>query len=591
MTVLPGFARIVQLALISGIFFAVGVRVARAQGQTAASQSAQSPQAATSQGTPKPEAKAPNDEIVSHDSPTSFKVRVNLVLVRVVVRDSKGKAIGNLKKEDFQLADEHKIQIISSFSMETPASFSSALRADSREGSSEGRALKAPQLPQRFVTLYFDDLHLSTLDAMVSRKAAVKLFETMQIGDRFAVATTSGQVEQDFTADRGKLEYAFKRIQPHPLYENSPTSCPPMTLYEAYRIDRGDSTAMEVAVEDVRKCIPDVDLVTAQNMAKAAAGHELTIGEAQVQYTFQNLHALIHRMSALPGERTIVLMSPGFFVTPAMHHTGEIIDYATKENIVVNTIDARGLYVSSIYDASGQGITDSRLISFITRMEDVQDEVLSILANGTGGTFLHNRNDIDQALSQAAAQPEVSYVLGFSPQNLRLDGKYHSLKVTLTNNQKWSLQARNGYFAPHGESDPETAAREEIQQAVFSQEELHELPVESQAQFFKSGNGVRLSVVTHVGTGELKFRKVDERNKDQLTITTGIFDENGRMLTGLQRVIDMQLKDATLERMNKTGLNVKLSFDLQPGTFLVRTVVRDSEGAQMGATNREVVIP
>ena len=63
------------------------------------------------------------------------------------------------------------------------------------------------------------------------------------------------------------------------------------------------------------------------------------------------------------------------------------------------------------------------------------------------------------------------------------------------------------------------------------------------------------------------------------------------MLTGLQRVLDLRLKDATLERVNKTGLNVKLSFDLQPGTFLVRTVVRDSEGAQMGAANREVVIP
>jgi hypothetical protein len=194
-------------------------------------------------------------------------------------------------------------------------------------------------------------------------------------------------------------------------------------------------------------------------------------------------------------------------------------------------------------------------------------------------------------LRQAAAQPEVSYVLGFSPQNLKLDGKYHSLKVTLTNNQKWSLQARNGYFAPHGEVDPESTAREEIQQAVFSQEEVQELPVECQAQFFKSTNGVHLSVVTHVGTKELKFRKFDERNKDQLTVTTVIFDENGRMLAGLQRVIAMQLKDVTLGRMNKTGLSVKLSFDLQPGTFLVRTVVRDSEGAQMGATNREVVIP
>jgi hypothetical protein len=53
----------------------------------------------------------------------------------------------------------------------------------------------------------------------------------------------------------------------------------------------------------------------------------------------------------------------------------------------------------------------------------------------------------------------------------------------------------------------------------------------------------------------------------------------------------MQLKDATLERLNRSGVSVKTSFDLQPGTFLVRIVVRDSEGAQIAATNRGVVIP
>jgi len=53
------------------------------------------------------------------------------------------------------------------------------------------------------------------------------------------------------------------------------------------------------------------------------------------------------------------------------------------------------------------------------------------------------------------------------------------------NKQKLSLQARHGYFAPHGETDPEATAREEIRQAVFSQEEMRELPIECQTQFFK----------------------------------------------------------------------------------------------------------
>jgi hypothetical protein len=53
----------------------------------------------------------------------------------------------------------------------------------------------------------------------------------------------------------------------------------------------------------------------------------------------------------------------------------------------------------------------------------------------------------------------------------------------------------------------------------------------------------------------------------------------------------MKLRDTTLDRLNKAGISIKSSFDLQPGTFLVRIVVRDSEGAQMAAMNRGVVIP
>jgi hypothetical protein len=292
----------------------------------------------------------------------------------------------------------------------------------------------------------------------------------------------------------------------------------------------------------------------------------------------------------LPGQRVIVMMSPGFLALPTMHGFGEeVIDRATKENVVINTIDARGLWVPSAYDANA---SVSPLRVQATMWEEMsQYAPLAELADSTGGIFFHDRNDIDQGLLHAAAEPEVSYVLGFTPQNLKLDGKYHTLKVTLTEKQKWTLQARRGYYAPRANIDREIAAKEEIQQAVFSQDELNELPVGCQTQFFKGADGVRLTVVTHVGTEQIKFRKVDGRNQDTLTITTGIFDENGSMISGLQRVLDLQLKDATLERANRTGLNVKLNFDVQPGTFLVRTVVRDSEGAQMGATTQGLVIP
>ncbi len=430
---------------------------------------------------------------------------------------------------------------------------------------------------------------------MLSRQAATKLFGAMQPGERLAIFTTSGQVQQEFTADREKLDDALQRIVPHSLSGSSGADCPPMTFYEAYQIvEARDPVALQVATRDAAKCTGGGQGATV--LAQIAAQRELTTGESEIQFSFRNLDALIRRMSALPGRRIIVLMSPGFFVTPSMHESGDVIDRATKANVVINTIDARGLYVSSIYDASGSSVdanpdTAAARASFISTEEMIRDQVLAELADGTGGTFFHNRNDIDQGLLQAATEPEASYVLGFAPQNLKLDGKYHHLKVTLANKQKWALQARHGYFAPHGNSDPQVKAQEEMQQAIFSQDEMHDLPLECQTQFFKIANGVRLTVVTHLGIKELKFRKAQDRNNDKLTFSTVIFDENGNLLTGEDKIIDLRLKDETLERVNKTGIGVKSSFDLQPGTFLVRIVVRDSEGAQMAAMSRGVEIP
>ena len=584
-------SKINRLMVLGGFLFAASLTVARAQVPATSSQSAQ---VDSSQNASKPVTQATNDEMVSHDSPAAFKVNVNLVLVRVVVRDASGQVVMNLKKEDFQLTDNRKPQVISSFSVETPASHVPAVKMDATEPVSEGTPVKVPELPQTFVTLFFDDLHLSTQDVLLAKQAATKLFSAIQPGERLAIFTTSGQVQQEFTADQAKLDEALQRILPRSLSGNSSSDCPPMTFYEAYQIiEANDPTAMQVATQDAAACAGAAGAAT---LAQIAAQRELTTGESEIQFSFRNLDALIRRMGGLPGRRIIVMMSPGFFVTPAMRESGDIIDRATRANIVINTIDARGLYVSSVYDASNSSLGSNANIAgirgaFITTEESIQQDILAEFADGTGGTFFHNRNDIDQGLLQAAAEPEVSYVLGFTPQNLKLDGKYHHLKVAFTTKQKWVLQARHGYFAPHGESDPEATAKEEIQQAIFSQEELHDLPIECQTQFFKSAAGVRLTVVTRLETKGLKFRKSEDRNKDKLTVSTVIFDENGNLVIGQQKIIDLRLKDTTLERMNKTGLGVKSSFDLQPGTFLVRVVVRDSEGAQMAAMNRGVVIP
>jgi len=84
---------------------------------------------------------------------------------------------------------------------------------------------------------------------------------------------------------------------------------------------------------------------------------------------------------------------------------------------------------------------------------------------------------------------------------------------------------------------------------------------------------------------------LEGRNRDDLTVATAIFDENGNFVTGGEKIVQMKLFDKTVDRLSRSGFTLKSSFDVKPGTYLVRLVVRDAEGAQMAARNGAVSIP
>jgi VWFA-related protein len=546
-----------------------------------------------------------NEEVSSRDTPTTFKVRVNLVLVRVVVRDSQGKVVSNLKKEDFQLYDNRKLQTISSFSMETPETRTASAMASTTPGDSSSSADaaggKAVVLPQRFVSMVFDDVHLSMADAVFVRDSATRFFGALAASDRVSLNTTSGQLTQEFTDDREKLSKALLGILPHPLTNQGFHECPDLSYYQSDLIvNKSDVQALAVATDEALQCAFNGDttmMAAAQRLAQAAADRMVVQGDSETQYAYRHLDDVVRRLANMPGQRVLVLVSPGFIPTTLQSEASEMVDRATRANVVINTIDARGLYTPDL----GGDIADPPRDTFRTAgyktsyrvaAQLAQQDVLAQLADGTGGNFFHNRNDVDEAMREAGAAPPITYLLGFSPQNLKIDGRFHSLKVTLTNKEKYGIQARHGYFAPKTVTDPAEATKQEMQEALFSQEEIRDLPVELQTQFFKKDETqARLAVLTHFDLKSIHFQKAQGRNNDQLTILTGIFDENGNFVTGLSKIVDMKLLDATYTRLSHSGFTVKTNFDVKPGTYLVRLVVRDALGAQMAARNGAVVIP
>jgi VWFA-related protein len=540
--------------------------------------------------------------MTSHESTPTFKVRANMVLVRVVIRDSTGKAIGTLNREDFEVFDNHKQQIVSNFNLVT-VKHDAAVAGDSANPPAPAPAAPSasPSAPQRFLGLYFDDVNAVVEDLMQGRAAAQKFVATsLQPSDRVGVFTVSGQGNLDFTDDREKLRLALGSVQPRAVSPGAVQDCPSIDAYQAYQImDLNNSQALSYATTDALHCLYNDDprfLSAAQSQAMAQAHLAQTDSESKTTYTTRGLDQLIQRMSRLPGQRSVIVVSPGFLTLDDPQAEWAVIERAVRANVVINTLDVRGLWVPQpLGDVSNpmpttpatSGPESSMRLEGYNMLADVMRD----FAHGTGGLFFQNSNDLRKGFAELGSVPEYSYLLGFVPPSEKLDGRFHSIDVKLTHREKYVIQARRGYYAPaHGETTTENA-RHDLEEAIFSDETLDALPTEVHAQFFRvDDKKSRIAVLAHVDTKLLPFRKADGRNVDDLTIVTVLFDNDGKYVDGKQKVLSMRLMDATREQLLQSGIRTRTTFDVGPGTYQVRLVVRDSEGKLMSAQNQTVQV-
>jgi VWFA-related protein len=545
---------------------------------------------------PQAPAPQPATEMVQRDEPATFRTHVNLVMVPVVVRDKAGKAIGTLKKEDFQLFDKGKPQEITRFTVEKPGEHSTELKPSDMnigEGLPPGAIL-----PDRFIAYVFDDIHVNFGDLVRTRDAAGRSIDQMKPTERAAIYSTSGQVVQEFTDDRDKLHATLLRLRPTPIGRVSVQECPDISYYMADLItNKNDVMALQAAVAETILCQnlqgPDAQKQATQ-IAQAYSQRVLSTGQHETRIALQVLRDIIRRMAAVPGQRIVVLTSPGFITPEQQQEKMDVVDRAIKANVIISTLDARGLYTDSWLDPSRRSMDSNatRLKAIYDHDADrAQADVLAELATGTGGSFVENNNNFDEGFQRTAEAPAFVYLVGFSPQNLKLDGNYHSLKVSLKVSAGLNLVARRGYYAPKRLESAEETAKQEIEEALFSREELHDLPVEMHTQFFKVGEGAKLNVVIHVDLKRMHFRKAEDRNKNELTVVAALFDRNGNYVVGQRKTIEFRLKDATLGKLESNGISLRENFDIKPGTYLVRLVVRDAEGQMMSAANGAVDIP
>ncbi|HEU5411906.1 MAG TPA: VWA domain-containing protein [Candidatus Acidoferrales bacterium] len=526
-------------------------------------------------------------------------VRANEVPVHVVVRDHDGKPVSGLNANDFRLYDDGKLQRISDFSVETapglnfPAQISAAAATPSS-------APAAPP-PSRFIALFFDDRDMAN-DKLVTSRWAAETFvsKDMSAGDHVGIFTASGEAHLDFTNNQADLLAALKQLRPHTraAYEKA-TSCPQINVYQAFLIARmNDIDAVQVAVDQAEtSCCIKCPRVMLEALAQRQADETLSLAEQFSQAVLGSIDFAIESLARMPGRRVLVLVSPGFWNTSLQPQQDKLADDALGANVVINSLDAKGLVAEppggNLSDGetilTGNQNEDNEAESYENNQTEMFDDVLSGLAQSTGGQFFHNNNDLTHGLREMAAVPAVSYTLGFSP--VKPVKRLHKLKVALSEkSRRFTIEARKGYFPTDSAANDE-AALEKINHEVLAAGALANVPVSVKAETGRlDTGGLGVGVELHVDVRNLPFQKRDERHREKLLFVVALLDANGRFVAGRLGTADLALKNSGLAALAKDGLEAHLVVPAAAGDYQLREVVEECVGGKMFASSRNIAV-
>jgi VWFA-related protein len=537
----------------------------------------------------------------------TFTSETKLIIVNVSVKDKMGVPISNLKKEDFEVTEDGKKQMVEVFEFEklsndllpavTDASAPKQLEervAPAPKGATPPPAAGAPasvtgsletskRKDRRLLAMFFDMTTMPQFDQIRAIDQATKFIkESMTASDLIQIMNygTKLNVLQEFTDDRELLLTTLKNMV----------------------VGEGSELAGAAA--------------TAGAEGDDTGGFTQDDTEFNIFNTDRQLAAIsdaVKTLAAFPEKKAMIYFSSGI-PKNGIDNQSQLraaTAAAMRANVSIYPVDARGLVATApggdATSASPKGTgaqSGSLQAGRISSMNDTQ-ETITTLAADTGGKALLDNNDLTLGIKSAQNDLSSYYILGYYSANGAEDGKYRHIKVKLANAQLAAntkpLEYKEGYYASKVFQKFTAADKEQqLQEALTLGDPLNDLPLVLEADYFRVASGryfvpisvkIQGSEVTLVKKGAVQTADFDFVGMVRDTAGKSISNMPQWATLGVRDEIQISLKEAEAAQLEKHNLQYDTGLTLPPGKYSVRFLARENQTGKMGTFETTLTVP
>lgn len=542
-------------------------------------------------------------------SPTpsvTFPTEIELVTVDAVVLDRNGEPVGGLTAEDFRVEEDGRPQRIVSFEAVILPESASAL-SPGRSRVSTNVAPPGQQRRRTFV-IVFDDVHMAPERIGIARAAVTEFVRSaLRPGDEVTLVACSGGVwwTAEMPEGAGDLATALERLQG--LRPRS-TSVDRISDWEALQLyvhrDARVMSAVARRYYEHRLILEppggaeraDLQVNPGLPLIQAKSSEVYQAALARKRVTLAVLQRVAESLAPVKGRKSIILVSEGFVHEPQLTEFRELVRTSREANAALYFLDARGLRGAPITaDAEIAEATDPRDLGLILNENVVEAQGADSIAIDSGGFSIKNANDLGAGLRRIAEESRRYYLLGYQPGRSARDGKYHRITVKVQR-PGLEVRARRGYYAAR---EGALARRDAdsldptVRRALDSPYLGEGIPLRMTAHVLGgSGDGkANVLLVAEADPGAFRFEPQGDRFTGVLDSYVVVSARSTGENLHRERLIELSLPPEVKQQLQSSWLPIVREFELAPGVYQARLLLRDRPGGRIGTVRHEFTVP